>query len=415
MNKESMAELAKKNIESASKDISDFKLTHLELFKQKGFTQKDPEAYKFTKVSTFFDALETSPYEGDEVRYENYLDQNFYSIVFIDGVLKSPLPAASGLSFITVCEAFTQKSFEILDNNPLSHFHHALLGNGIQIEIAPKTKIDKPIRLVNVITRSGITAPTFIIKARPFSEASILEENYDQAIAHAVISESYIYVEAGAMIEHIQLSHGSESSLMHSTTQAYVARDGKYNNLLLNLSGKLNRRNLSLELMEAGAHGESYNLYLTNKAEHSDISTVIHHRAADTTSNQIAKGILDGDSKGIFTGKIHIHPQAQRVVSGQLNKNLLLSNKAQAHSQPQLEIFADDVKCSHGSTTGQLSDDEVFYFMARGIPAEQAKILLAHGFGLEIVHKITNKISRQKIESLVMDALKSKFQLGSSK
>jgi Fe-S cluster assembly protein SufD len=103
------------------------------------------------------------------------------------------------------------------------------------------------------------------------------------------------------------------------------------------------------------------------------------------------------------------------VVSGQLNKNLLLSNKAQAHSQPQLEIFADDVKCSHGSTTGQLSDDEVFYFMARGIPAEQAKILLAHGFGLEIVHKISNKISRQKIESLVMDALKTKFEIGASK
>ena len=241
------------------------------------------------------DALETSPYEGDEVGYENYLDQNFHSIIFIDGVLKSPLPTALGLSFATISEAFTQKTFAILDNNPLSHFHHALLGSGIQIEIASKTKIEKPIRLVNVITRSGITAPTFVIKAHPFSEVSILEENYDQAIAHAVISESYVYVEAGALVEHVQLSHGSESALMHSTTQAYVARDGKYNNLLLNLSGKLNRRNLSLELLASGAHGESYNLYLTNKTEHSDISTVIHHRAADTTSSQIAKGILDGD------------------------------------------------------------------------------------------------------------------------
>ena len=415
MNIETMVELATKNIEMTSNDLGDFKLTHLELFKHKGFTQEDPEAYKFTKFNTFMDALETSPYEGDEVRYENYLDQNFHSIVFIDGLLKSPLPTITGVNFTTIPEAFSQKSFEILDNNPLSHLHHALLGGGIHIEIASKIKVEKPIRLINVVTRSGITTPTFVIKAHTFSEASILEENYDQAIAHAVISESYVHVEAGAVIEHVQLSHGSESALMHSSTQAYVARDGKYNNLLLNLSGKLNRRNLSLELLASGAHGESYNLYLTNKTEHSDISTVIHHHAADTTSNQIAKGILDGDSKGIFTGKIHIHPQAQRVVSGQLNKNLLLSNKAQAHSQPQLEIFADDVKCSHGSTTGQLSDDEVFYFMARGIPAEQAKILLAHGFGLEIVHKITNKITRQKVESLVMDALKSKFQLGSSK
>nr|MBA2406198.1 SufD family Fe-S cluster assembly protein [Bdellovibrionales bacterium] len=176
--------------------------------------------------------------------------------------------------------------------------------------------------------------------------------------------------------------------------------------------GKLNRRNLSLELLGPGANGESFNLYMTNASEHSDINTVIHHRAADTTSSQIAKGILDGDSKGIFTGKIYIHPQAQRVASSQLNKNLLLSKKAQAHSQPQLEIFADDVKCSHGSTTGQLSDDEVFYFQARGIPADKARTLLAHGFGLEIVLKIQNKTVRHKAESLVMESLKTKFQLG---
>ena len=185
--------------------------------------------------------------------------------------------------------------------------------------------------------------------------------------------------------------------------------------MLLNISGKLNRRNLNLELLDSGANVESYNLYLTNGTEHSDINTVIQHRAADTTSNQIAKGILDGDSKGIFTGKIHIYPQAQRVASAQLNKNLLLSNKAQAHSQPQLEIFADDVKCSHGSTTGQLSDDEVFYFMARGIPADKAKTLLAHAFGMEIVLKIKNKLVQSKAESLVMESLKMKFQLGGAK
>ena len=139
---------------------------------------------------------------------------------------------------------------------------------------------------------------------------------------------------------------------------------------------------------------------------------MIHHLAADTTSQQIAKGILNGDSKGIFTGKIHIHPHAQRVVSGQLNKNLILSKKAQAHSMPQLEIFADDVKCSHGSTTGELSDEEIFYFEARGIPKDEAKTILANGFGLEIVHKIENKTLRKKIESVVLDQLNIKFKLG---
>src|SRR5690606_21635039 len=175
------------------------------------------------------------------------------------------------------------------------------------------------------------------------------------------------------------------------------------------------RKNLVLRLNEPGANGESYALFLTNEEEHSDVYTLIDHRAADTTSAQMAKGILDGNSRGVFTGKIFIRPDAQRVSSSQLNKNLLLSKKAQVHSQPQLEIFADDVKCSHGSTTGQLSDDEVFYFSARGIPSEKARTLLALGFGLEIVQKITNEEARNYLHEKVLKTLESKFDLGEKK
>lgn len=415
MNKDALAELASKKIELNKGAISDFRLSHLELFKKNGLTAPIPENYKFTNLQTFFNALEYTPYEGEETRYQEYLDDHFISLVFIDGELKNPMPVIHGLKLTSIEEAFNAKTILLDDLNPLSHLHHSLLKNGVVIEIAKNSDLKKPLRLINVVTRSGVNAVTFIIKAAAFAEASILEENYDHAVAHASINETYVYVDTGASIEHVQISHGGETSLFHSTTQSFIARDGNYRNVLLNISGKLNRRNLNLELYEPGAHGESYNLYLTNKTEHSDINTVIQHRAADTTSNQIAKGILDGESRGIFTGKIHIHPHAQRVASGQLNKNLLLSNKAQANSQPQLEIFADDVKCSHGSTTGQLSDDEVFYFMARGIPAEKAKTLLAHGFGMEIVLKIKNSAVQKKAEELVLNSLKTKFQLGDAK
>jgi Fe-S cluster assembly protein SufD len=415
MNTETLASLAEKKLDTATGALSDYRLTHLEVFKKQGLVPKDPEAYKFTNLASFIDGFEYSAYEADEARFEDYLDADFHTLVFIDGELKNPGLVVAGLTLTTISHAFPTIASKFKDLGPLSHLHHALLGGGIVLEIAAKTKIEKPIRLVNVVTRSGVTAPTFVIKALPFSEAAIFEENYDQAIAHAVINETYVYVETGAQIEHVQLSHGGSTSLLHSTTQSFVERDANYRNVLFNVSGKLNRRNLNLELLGPGANGESYNLYLTNGTEHSDINTIIQHRSADSTSQQIAKGILDGDSKGIFTGKIHIHPQAQRVASGQLNKNLLLSKKAQSHSQPQLEIFADDVKCSHGSTTGQLSDDEVFYFQARGIPAEKARTLLAHGFGLEIVLKIKDKTIRHKAESLVMESLKTKFELGGAK
>lgn len=410
MNTEALAQLAEKKLIGSTGGLKDFRQTHLEVFKKSGLDVKDPEAYKFTNLKTFMNALEYSAYEGEEAKVEDYLDDKFHTLVFIDGELKNTL-SVPGLSLKNVADSFATLNSE----NPLTSLHHSLLSEGVVLEIAKKTKIEKPIRLVNVITRSGVNAPTVIIKALSFSEATIIEENYDQAIAHALVGETYIQVEAGAKLEHVQVSHGSDTALLHTTTHTTIARDGVYRNVLLNISGKLNRRNVSVELLEAGAHAESYNLYLTNSSEHSDISTVIHHRAADTTSNQIAKGILDGESKGIFTGKIHIYPQAQRVNSGQINKNLLLSQKAQVHSQPQLEIFADDVKCSHGSTTGQLSDEEVFYFQARGIPAEKAKTLLAHGFGLEVVLKIENKAARALVEDMVMNSLKTKFSLGGNK
>lgn len=414
MNNETLAALAEKKLEMVTGGLRDFRHTHLELFKKQGLKQ-DPEAYKFTNLKTFLDALESSPQSLDEVRLQDHIKGGFISFVFVDGKLIGTPEAVAGLKISTVEDIFSSLSDELKNENPFSHLHHSLLSAGIVVEVSAKTKIEKPIRIVNIANQSGLNSPTIVIKAGAFAEASIIEENYDQDIAHMCISETYVQVATGANIEHVQVSHGSATSLLHSSSKASVARDGKYRNVLLNLSGKLNRRNLNLELLESGAHGESYNLYLTNGTEHSDINTVIEHRAADTTSDQIAKGILDGGSKGIFTGKIHIHSQAQRVASGQLNKNLLLSKKSQAHSQPQLEIFADDVKCSHGSTTGQLSDDEVFYFQARGIPAEKAKTILAHGFGLEIVLKIQNKTIRSEIENLVMNQLKTKFHLGGDK
>lgn len=411
MNTLSLADLALKKLEMATGGLRDFRLTHLELFKKEGLKQH-PEFYKFTNLATFMDAMEYTPYEPSHVNQEENPD--FINLTFIDGEL-SKAPAVNSLKISSLEESFASISEHLKATHPLSHLHHALLSSGVVIEVEKKTKIEKPIRLMNIITRSGVNAPTFFIKMNAFSEASIIEECVDQSVSHLFMSETYSFVATGAALEHIQLSNGGPTALLHSSTQSFVERDANYRNILINLSGKLNRRNLNLELLEPGANGESYNLYLTNGSEHSDISTVIQHRAADTTSDQIAKGILDGESKGIFTGKIHIHPQAQRVASGQLNKNLLLSKKAQAHSQPQLEIFADDVKCSHGSTTGQLSDDEVFYFEARGIPADKARTLLAHGFGLEVVLKIKEPKVRAHVEELVMNSLKTKFQLGGLK
>lgn len=410
MNLESLTTVVEKNIIDETGMLKDFRLTHLALLKKNGFKEVELDSYKFTNLETFFDGLSYEPKNFDG-KLSNF-DAPMTTLRFVDGVLESSEKLPIGVVCKNIKSHFTELKDLFQESNSLSHLHHALLHSGVVIQVEKNTEVSGPIRILNILTKTTATAPTFVLVAHPFSKVTLFEETRSLEMSHANICETYIYAHPGSSVTHISLDSIGTNGVNHGSLFAEVEKDATVKSFFFNTSGKMNRRNLKLNLNSPGANGESYCLFLTNGKEHSDINTVINHKAADTTSNQIAKGILDQESKGIFTGKIHIFPKAQRVASGQLNKNLLLSKKAQVHSQPQLEIFADDVKCSHGSTTGQLSDDEVFYFQARGIAADKARTLLALGFGLEVVQKIENKIVREYISQVVKDNLSAKFSIG---
>ncbi len=405
MDLKAITALAETRLAMGDVRLKDFRQTHLHLLKQNGF-KPDDEYYKYTNVGRFIEEMKYAPMNNN-FDLDSYLDPKIPTLIFVDGDLQFTDLKIPGLKTTILTTPMPNGR-----TNPLTSLHHGLLTDGVRIEVEKNTKIESPIRILSLFTKTNINAPTVEIVLGVHSELTLIEENVGCDPVYSVVSENFVKVGAGAKFEHIQLDTGASEALHHGSTFVEVEKDGNYRNVVLHVSGKLNRRNLELKLNAPGANGESYNLYLTNAQEHSDINTVIHHLAADSTSNQLAKGILDGESKGIFTGRIHIYKDAQRVASGQLNKNLLLSKKAQAHSQPQLEIFADDVKCSHGSTTGQLSPEELFYFSARGIPQDKARTLLAHGFGLEVVMKIQNTVAREKISALVLEQLKTKFKIG---
>lgn len=332
----------------------------------------DPEEYRFTNLEKFLaSANENTPSEPDLSSVKED------TIVVIDGRLSSKC-SMEGLS--------------VSEENGVVLIH---LSKNILLEHALRLKS---------FTRENIGESKVKVIAESNSKLCLIEETSGQGI-----TEISFELAAGARVEHIQL--GSEAQFIHSASIAHLSKDSNYRNFIFNLEGSFARRNTEIRLLESGSHAESFCLYLVNGSEHSDIFTKIEHLAADTTSEQLAKGILDDHSKGIFTGKIHIHPDAQRVYSSQLNKNLLLSKKAQAHSQPQLEIFADDVKCSHGSTTGQLSDEEIFYFESRGIPHEKARTLLSWAFAMEVVKKVKNRDACELISSRVETVLSEKFKL----
>lgn len=408
MNIESLSAIAEKNI-AGTQALKDFKARQLSLFRHKGMKEITQDSYKFTNLESFFSELRTTEVStGQHTKIFND-DVPFPTITFLNGAFSDAevLPSGVTLKKMKDCPEFLDL---LKESNPLSALHHSLFGEGVILEVEKNKEISTPIRILNLISEGTLSTPTHMVIADAFSKITVIEETRTEG-AEANINETYINAFPGSHVEHIVIQEESSAGLNHASIFAEIAQDASLRSLIFHGSGKMNRTNLHMNLNAAGAHAESYALFLTNGKEHSDIFTEINHKSADTTSNQIAKGILDAESKGVFTGKIHIFPKAQRVASGQLNKNLLLSKKAQVHSQPQLEIFADDVKCSHGSTTGQLSDEEVFYFQSRGIPADKARNLLALGFGLEVVDKITNQLAREHVKEIIMDNLDSKFSL----
>lgn len=332
----------------------------------------NPEEYRFTNLEKFLVAA--SELKSEVIESDLSKD----AINILDGKLHSK-PEIPGLS--------------VTEQNSL-----------VEISLEKNILLEHALKL-RILSSAQNTSETNIeVKTGSNSKLCLIEEASGKSLSRISFD-----LGAGARVEHLQMSSGA--LFIHSESTATLAKDANYRSFIFNLEGGFARRNTETRLIESGAHAESYCLYLVNGTEHSDIFTKIEHLSADTTSEQLAKGILDDNSKGIFTGKIHIHPDAQRVYSSQLNKNLLLSKKAQAHSQPQLEIFADDVKCSHGSTTGQLSDDELFYFESRGIPHEKARTLLSWAFAMEIVNKVRNRDALEYITGKVERLLEEKFKL----
>jgi Fe-S cluster assembly protein SufD len=397
---------AKERSRQADGTFKELRDQHLHLLESEGLLAR-AEDYLYTPILRHIEKLD---YQSAPVSMPMARGAD---LAFVNGRLSGELPQIAGLKITRLKDTPAAADKYLSHRRALSNLHHVLLEDGIIIEVERNFRVEKPLRITHQYTQ-GISAPLIIIRAQSQAELTIIEESQGLEAA-GLLSEVYLELAAAARVDHLQLDRAPAKGLQHGSTFATVARDASYRNFIFHLGGELNRRNLEVKMTEAGANGESYCLYLTDKSERSDISTVLEHMAADTTSHQLAKGILDGESRGAFTGKIHIHPKAQRVASGQLNKNLILSRKAQANSRPQLEIFADDVKCSHGSTTGQLSPEELFYFEARGIPNARARMLLARGFGMEIVLKINHTLAREQVAAVILQSLQEKFGLGGAR
>jgi len=283
-------------------------------------------------------------------------------------------------------------------------FNTMFAQDGFFVHVPEGVVVEKPIQIVNILMSEDalMTTQRNLIVMDDNSEARIMVCDHTLTTGKFVmnsVTEGYVGKDARLDLYNLQNQHNATTQVAGFYFEQHENSHLTTNNLTLHAG--VARNNIELKLAGSHAEGHAYGLYLLDKNQHVDNFSYIDHAVPDCFSDELFKGVLDDNSTGAFTGKIMVRPDAQRTNAYQSNNNLLLTNNAKMNTKPQLEIYADDVKCSHGATVGQLDEDAMFYLRTRGISREEANILLMYAFAYEVIEKIKVKPLREQIRALV--------------
>jgi Fe-S cluster assembly protein SufD len=292
------------------------------------------------------------------------------------------------------------------DGASLGALNAALMDSGLVVHVKSGVRVSEPIEIIRL--NGGTSAPV----ARHPRNLIVLEDG-----AEATLVKNHSGIDVGGYLTNAvtDIHVGDRATLRQYTVQAEsreaihlvranvsVGQDATYEAFSLAIGGRLSRSETSVRLEGRGGHCNLSGAYLMRGREHCDNTTVIEHLTPDATSQEVFKGVLDDDSRGVFQGKIIVHKDAQRTDGHQLSKALLLSDRAEMDAKPELEIYADDVKCSHGAATGQLDETSLFYLRSRGIPDALARNLLIQSFMGEALEEISDQAVRDAMQSRVL-------------
>jgi Fe-S cluster assembly protein SufD len=299
--------------------------------------------------------------------------------------------------------------------NPFSALNTAFFQDGGFVRLAAGKALDRPIHLVFISTTSepgATTHPRNLIVAEKNSRATVIE-SYASTVDSAYFTNAVteLVLEEGAALEHCKFQNESLSAFHIA---AIHARLGRNSNLIAHsfaTGARLSRNDIRTNLAAEGVECVLNGLYLTRDEQLADHHMIVEHAQPHCNSHEYYNGILDGRSRGVFHGRILVRQLAQKTDAKQTNKNLLLSDEATADTKPQLEIYADDVKCTHGATIGQLNDESIFYLRARGIGLERARRMLIHAFAGEIIERIRHAPAREELDRVIWEHLEANPQI----
>jgi Fe-S cluster assembly protein SufD len=302
--------------------------------------------------------------------------------------------------------------------NGFTTLNTALFSSGLFLKIPRGQRIERPIHLL-FVGQAGhegtlpAAFPRILIVGEENSRATMIESyaspNDDVYLTNTIVD---VRLGSGARFEHYKVQRESPNAFHVATTSADLGPNATYDATTINFGAALSRHDIDVRMDHEGAECSVDGLYMIDGNQHTDTHSIIDHRQPRCRSQQLYKGILDGKSRAVFNGKVFVRHGAQQTDARQTNKNLLLSNEARVDTKPQLEIFADDVKCTHGAAIGQLEEDEVFYLESRGIRPELARNLLTYGFAEEVIEKIKIDSVRRELDAAVLNRLHVDLEVG---
>ena len=407
--------------------LQDERAAAIEVFEQQGFPTKKLEDWKYTSLRTLTkNDFSVFPKEEVNLKLEKvkpYIlqDVDTYKIVFVDGIYNAYLSETThdGIDVCLLSAALTKRKFaqvikkyfnQIAEKEAsLTALNTAFTKEGAYIYVPEGKVVEKPVQIIHFATDKNpnmILQPRNLIVLEKNAEIQIVERHQSltsEATFTNVVTE--IFTEQNAQLDYYKIQNdNSEASLIDST---YIAQQ-KHSHAKVHtfsFGGKLTRNNLNFYHKEPEINSTMKGITLIEGKQFVDHHTLVHHAQPNSESHQDYKGIYAENATGVFNGKIIVEKEAQKTNAFQQNNNILMDDKASINTKPQLEIFADDVKCSHGCTIGQLDEDALFYLQTRGIPKKEARGLLTYAFANNILQSVQIDSVKKRINKLIANKL----------
>jgi Fe-S cluster assembly protein SufD len=393
-----------------------------ESFYAQGMPALKSEEYKFTPLAkklesslTEFHPAQQVEISPEQVKSAVFPDFKGTVLVFSNGHFLPQLSTTTEgltLNLLSEKENTPLGSIAKSDKDPFTALNQATFTDGLHLSIDHKKSIESPILLLQFHQAKGgqVISPRIWIEAGDFSKATFIDYHISVDTAPYFVNK-VVEIKGGVNsdITYHSLQQENNQVIEVSNLVTDVQKDAQFASTQITLTGDMVRNNLTLNLLGSNSVGNMYGLYLLDGKSHVDNHTNVDHTIPHAESNELYKGILAGQSRGVFNGKIFVRQIAQKTNAFQQNNNILLSEDAIINTKPQLEIWADDVKCSHGCTVGQLDEEALFYLQARGIDKITARGLLLYAFAGEVLEKIDDDSLRNYIVGQIQERLGSNF------